>query len=216
MIVSGAVVLLRRDDKGQSVKIDPSARTSTTIRTPSAGTAIWPFESMNRTFATPEEAAKSFAIDYLGMIHARLGKTTKGDVEIFPNDRGNARTVVHVEQQPPRGWVVVGASADQIVVDQPKPGDALANPLLVSGKSVAYEAQVGVELRPFGSRTPVVTDFVMGGATDPRPFNKQIAIPSTDQPLVLILFEGDASGEQAYTKATVIPLDAASTQRGST
>jgi hypothetical protein len=80
--------------------------------------------------------------------------------------------------------------------------------MTLSGQSVAFEAQVGVQMRPFGSMSPVLEDFVMGGSTELQPFAKQIAIPSTDQPLVLVLFEGDASGAQTFTKATVIPLDA--------
>jgi hypothetical protein len=215
VVVVGAVALLRRDDKGQNVKVDPAGTTSTTVAPttpasviPSAGpTPIWPFASMNRTFATPEEAAKSFAIDYLGMTHARVGHTLVGNVEIFPNDRGNARTLVHVEERAPRGWVVLGADANEIAVDQPKAHDVLTNPLPVAGRSAAFEAQIGVELRPFGSMPPLVQDFVMGGSSDLQPFSKAITVPATDRPLVLILFEGDASGAQTYTKATVIPLD---------
>ena len=103
IVVVGAVALLRRDDKGQNVKVDPAGTTSSTANPtpgsviPSAGLApIWPFASMNRTFASPEEAAKSFAVDYLGMTHARLGATKGNDVEIFPNDRGNAARSVQV------------------------------------------------------------------------------------------------------------------------
>jgi hypothetical protein len=227
MVVVGAVALLNRDGgKKQQVNVatDSSGNTTTTANNtpasviPSAGPApIWPFASSTTTFATPEEAAKSFAVDYLGMTHARVGVSCCSPdtttVEIFPNDRGNARTVVQVKPRPrgdqPAEWVVVGATADQIVANQPQPHDALTNPLQVSGQSVAFEAQVGVELRRFGSLTPVLQDFVMGGSTEMQPFSKQIAVPATDQPLVLILFEGDASGEQTYTKATVIPLAAA-------
>jgi hypothetical protein len=141
------------------------------------------------------------------MTQARVGKVESGEVEIFPNDRGSARTVVQVEERAPRGFVVLSAAADQIKVDQPKPHDALTTTLSLSGQSVAFEAQIGIQLRPFGSTTPVLEDFVMGGGTELQPFSKQIAVPSTDQPLVLLLFEGDASGEQTFTKATVIPLD---------
>ncbi|MEY2432338.1 MAG: hypothetical protein QOC92_2063 [Acidimicrobiaceae bacterium] len=226
-LVIGAVALLRRDN-GNTVKVGiaastttaPSSTTTTANTTPASvipanpNTAIWPFDSMNRSFDTPEAAAKSFAVDYLGMTHARVGvilnaDSSRADVEIFPNDRGSARTLVQVAQQPPRGWVVLGATADDIKVDAPKPHDALPSQLTLSGQSVAFEAQVGVQLRPFGSTTSLVQDFVMGGSTELQPFSKQIAVPSTDQPLVLVLFEGDASGEQTFTKATVIPLDAA-------
>jgi hypothetical protein len=223
-VAAGTVALLSRGDDKQSQHINTatnSGNTSTTATSApptvvqSAGpTPIWPFASTNRTFATPEEAAKSFAVDYLGMIHARLGQTldtsnVRSDVEIFPNDRGNARTLVALENRDAQGWVVLSAMADQIAVDQPKAHDPLSSSMTVSGTSVAFEAQVGIQLRPFGSMTSVLDDFVMGGSTEMLPFGKQIAVPATDQPLVLILFEGDASGEQTFTKASVIPLDAA-------
>jgi hypothetical protein len=222
MLVVGAVALLRRDDGdkqtvGITATTAPVSTTATTTAAPPAtviptdpNPAIWPFDSMNRTFSTPQEAAKSFAVDYLGMTFARVGKVSSasGEVEIFPNDRGNARTVVQVEDRQSHGWVVTGAKADQIQVDTPKPHDVITDPLGISGRSVAFEAQVGIELRRSGSKTAIAHDFAMGGSTELQPFAKKIAPPSTDPPLVLILFEGDASGEQTYTKATVIPLDA--------
>ncbi|MEY2420520.1 MAG: hypothetical protein QOI95_587 [Acidimicrobiaceae bacterium] len=223
MIVVGAVALLNRDDdKGQQVNFatDSSGGTPTTASPPASvipvdsTVGIWPFASDTaRTFKTPEEAAKSFAVDYLGMTHARVGNTTGNDVEIFPNDRGSARTVVHVAELSNHNFVVVGADADQIVVDTPKPGDPLSPTLTISGRSVAFEAQIGIQLRPFGLPTPTVEDFTMGGSTDMQPFRKQLTVPKTDQAHVLILFEGDASGEQTFTKATVILLTPAGDPR---
>ena len=218
-VVVGGIALLRRDD-GDKVKVGVTASTTTTPSTTSNTTpasvipsnpfpAIWPFASMNRTFTTPEEAAKSFAVDYLGMTHARLGKTADGAVEVFPNDRGSARTLVHVEAQGARGWVVLSAMADDITVDQPRAHDPLTPHMTVSGKSLAFEAVVNVELRPFGSTTAVAQTTAMGGGTEVLPFSTTIDPSSTDQPLVLVLFEADASGEQSMIIATVIPLDAA-------
>jgi hypothetical protein len=221
-VIVGAVVLLRDDDT-QKVNVVPAASdatTSTTTTTTTSTTSttmpnpvmphIWPFESSGTTFATPEEAARSFAVDYLGMTNARLG-STEGDavaanVEIFPNSRGNARTVVILENRG-AGWVVNGARADQIVVDTPQPEDPITSPVAVSGQSTAFEAQLGLELRPLGSKTPVATGTAMGGANgEMGPFTTTIDPPSTDQPIVLVIFEGDASGEQTYTKASVVLL----------
>lgn len=222
MIVVGAVALLQRDDKGQKVNVASDSGTTTTANTtpasviPSEPIPIWPFASMNRTFATPEEAAKSFAIDYLGMTKAQVGKTTGGDVEIFPNDRASLRTVVHLEEQPPRGWVVLSAAADMIVVDTPAVHDPLRSPLAVSGRSLAFEAQINLQLRPYGSITPVFESFTMGGGTEVLPFSTTIAPPSTDQPLVLVIFEGDASGEGTMSQATVLALAAAGPPEPST
>jgi Immunoglobulin-like domain of bacterial spore germination len=230
-VVVGAVVLLNRDSKGTQKVTLQSDNTSTTPSTTQSSTpgsivpsfdeqAIWPFASSNRTFATPEEAAKSFAVDYLGMTHARLGATNDENgvknVEVFPNDRGNTRTVVRVVEQPPRGWVVFEARADEIQVDAPARNAPLTSPLSISGQSTAFEATVGVELRPFGSTTPVFTGNFMGGSNGQMgPFSTSITPPSTDQPLVLVLFEGDASGQQTYVKATVIGLSPAGTPKPS-
>jgi hypothetical protein len=222
MVVVGAVALLRRDDKSQNVRVDPAASTSTTANTtpgsviPSAGApSIWPFASMNRTFATPEEAAKSFAVEYLGMTQAHVGKTEPGyeyetNVEIFPNDRAGIRTVVRVTNYSQTGFVVLGAAGDEIQVERPTVMEnTLTSPLTVSGRSRAFEAQINLQLRPYGSTTPVAEGFTMGGGTEILPFSTTITPPSTDQPLVLVVFEGDASGQGAMSQATVIQLAAA-------
>ena len=41
------------------------------------------------------------------------------NVEVFPNDRGTARTVVRLVEQQPDRWVVFEARADEIQVDEP-------------------------------------------------------------------------------------------------
>jgi hypothetical protein len=231
MVAVGAVALLNRDDKGGqnlTVSSGPISTPSTTQNTTTPTivpsfeeTAIWPLASMNRTFATPEEAAKSFAVDYLGMTHARLGATkdengTK-NVEIFPNDRGTARTVVRVVEQRPRGWVVFEARADEIQVESPARNAPLTSPLVISGQSTAFEATVGLQLRRLDAADPVFTSNFMGGSNGQMgPFSTSITPPSTDQPLVLVLFEGDASGEQTFTKATVLTLAAAGTPQPAT
>jgi hypothetical protein len=106
--------------------------------------------------------------------------------------------------------------ADNITVDTPKPHDPLTTHVTVSGKSLAFEAVVNVELWAFGSTTPLVKSTTMGGGTEVLPFSTTIDPPSTDQPLVLVLFETDASGEQSMIQASVIPLDAAGAPEPST
>src|SRR5205814_2003474 len=140
--------------------------------------------------------------DYLGMTNAQLGQTTSGGgvttVEIFPRAGATTRTVVSVVRQPNGSWVVVGAATDEIIVEQPHPGDPVTTPLTVSGRSIAFEAQLGLELRRLGSTTAAATATALGGSTELAPFSATITPPSTNQPLVLIVFEGDASGEQTF------------------
>jgi hypothetical protein len=229
--VVAAVVVLRNDDK-QAVNVVPAASESTTTSTatttsttttsttvPAATVAhVWPVDSS--TFSTPEEAARSFAVDYLGMTNARLGQTIAGvpagsttgprvaNVEVFPNERSNARTTVNTAESAD-GWVVTGASADQIVLDTPKPHDSVSQPITVSGQGTAFEAQLGVQLRAVGSNDVLATGTAMAGANgEMGPFTTSIDPPSADEPVVLIVFEGDASGAQTMTYATVVLLGA--------
>ena len=234
VVIVGAVVLLRDEDK-QSVNVVPAASDSTTTTSTSTTTTsttttttpvstgavphIWPFDSPYQ-LSTPEAAALSFAREYLGMTNARLGQTVVGvpaapatgprvaNVEVFPNARGTARTTV-ITAETSDGWVVTGANADNIVVDTPKPHDPVTQLITVSGRGTAFEAQLGVELRALGSQTPIATGTAMAGANgEMGPFTTTIGPPSTDKPVVLIVFEGDASGEQTYTYATVVMLGA--------
>ena len=218
-VAVGTIALLTRDDnKTQQVNVatdSGSTSSSSSSVIPSGGaTAIWPFASSNTTFATPELAARSFAVDYLGMTQARVGKTEPGyeyetNVEIFPNDQATVRTVVRVTNHLQAGFVVLGAAGDEIQVEQPTIMDnTLTSPLTVSGRSRAFEAQINVQLRPYGSTTPVAEGFTMGGGTEILPFSTTITPPSTDQPLVLVVFEGDASGQGATSQATVIQIAA--------
>jgi hypothetical protein len=218
--VVGAIALLRADDDKQQVNIAGTTSTSTSTSTTATTTsttapapfptdAIWPSASMNVSYTSADEAARTFAVDYLGMTNARVGATDAAGVEIFGNARTTVRMLVQVRESAPHGFVVTGATSQDIVVDTPQPHDVLTSTLTLTGTSVAFEAQVGVELRRVGSRTPVANASVMGGSTELQPFEGSIDVPSTDRPLVLILFEGDASGEQTYTTATVLLLDAA-------
>ena len=93
------------------------------------------------------------------------------------------RTVVNVEERPGRGWVVLDAHADNITVDQPLAHDPLTSHVTVSGKSLAFEAVVNVELWPYGSTTAALKTIAMGGGTEVQPFSTTIDPPSTDQPL---------------------------------
>ena len=172
---------------------------------------IWPPDGGDgrQGYDTPADAAHFFFVEYLGMTEETLGQTTLGTdtatVEGFARGPGSARTVVDLVDTS-AGWVVAGARADEIVVDTPQPHDAIADPLTVSGRSVAFEAQLGLEVRPLASMSVVATGTAMGGSTDVQPFSTTLSVPTDEAHLVLIVFEGDASGAQTYAKATVVLL----------
>jgi len=178
-----------------------------TTTLPASFPHVWPLDTAGGS-ATPEEAAHGFFVDFLGMTEEQLGGTTldtsgRATVEGFPRGPGSARTVVDLVQTA-NGWVVTGARADQIVVDDPSPFGGVSHPMHVSGQSVAFEAQLGLELRTGGSTTVVASGTAMGGSTEMQPFDTTISPPPGDGPFVLLVFEGDASGAQTYAKATVV------------
>ena len=226
-VVLGTVALVRRDDGKSTVNVttkpSTTASTSTTATTapeptiplivPSTSRAIWPFAG-GGGFTSPEQAAKTFAVDYLGMTlavvhgtHDEGGAVT--DVDVVPNGGAAARTVVRTTRDAAGHWVVIGARADEIVLDKPAADDALASSLVISGRSTAFEAQIAIELRPYNSSEPILRTSAMGGSNgEIGPFSTTITPPSIDQPLVLLVYEADASDRGKMTKATVIPLDA--------
>jgi hypothetical protein len=206
-LVIGIVVLVPGNTSEQlDTTAAPQARAQTGVQ------AIWPFASSPTRFATPEDAARSFAVDYLGMTNAQLGATTPGadvtTVEVIPRPGATLRTVVDVVQRSSGDWVVTGANADEIIVEEPRPGDVITSPLTVSGEALAFEAQLGLELRPLGSTAVVATASALGGGSERLPFSTTITPPSTTQQFVLIVSEADASGEQTFSQATVLLLGA--------
>jgi hypothetical protein len=178
-----------------------------TTTLPASFPHVWPLDAAGG-FATPADATHSFFAGYLGMTQEQLGATTldpsgRATVEGFARGPGSARTVVGLVQTT-NGWVVIGANADQIVVDDPLPFGGVSHPMHVSGQSVAFEAQLGLELRSGGSMTVVATGTAMGGSSEMQPFDTTISPPAGDGPFVLLVFEGDASGAQSYSKVTVV------------
>lgn len=167
---------------------------------------MWPLSDAP-TYTTPEDAATTFVHDYLRMIVDVPGATASDEshasVEFFANASGAGRMLVDVVRHGD-SWYVIGSRADEIVVDAPQPNDPIHDPLTVSGRSVAFEAQLGLELRPLWSTSVVATGQAMGGSTEMQPFST--TMPGPRDGAVLIVFEGDARGEQTYAKATVVLL----------
>ena len=206
-IVIAAAVVLTRDD-GTTTVIVPAGSTSsapttssssTTPTTQAATIAIWPLPG-GAPFATPEDAAVSFARDYLGfgdpVAHPRTDT-----VEVTPNGDAGPRTTVDYAAVT-GGWVVTGARSDQVTIEQATVNAAAID---VSGKSEAFEAQIALQLRPLATTTPTATTTAMGGSTELAPYQATIGASG---PGVLIAYVPDASGRGAATAASVIVVGA--------
>jgi len=209
LVVVLAVVFTRSDDTTHVVTptTDTTSTASTTTTVPVAPTApafagmpVWPFSG---GMPSPSAAAESFATDYLGMTNPSVeadGSTVTVRV------RGRGAPVVVDTRQTQNGWVVMGASSDQIVLDGLKDGDPA--PSVVRGQGTAFEAVISIEVRPFGSLTPTEETTAMGGSSELGPFEASL---QNGAPGVLIVYEVDASGEGRTNYATVVRIDNART-----
>jgi hypothetical protein len=226
VIAAGSIVLLR-DDKGQNVSTAsdtpstvapttvPGSTTVTTAPPAPEDTAIWPLASAaSRSFDSPEAATFSFATEYLHMSdQVQVGTAVPtGDsatVDIRPFATGGPVTTVQL-QQTARGWVVLGSTTPDVQVETPKAGDVANDPLTVSGQSTAFEAVINLELRPqdTGERVGEVAATMGGANGELGPFSTTLHPPQDKGPLVLLVYEADASGQGEISAATVVRLRA--------
>ncbi len=163
-----------------------SSSTSTTVDPAVFETAVWPWIESTTRYDDPVEAAKGFALDFLGFDQVFAGQYVAGDsrsgeLEIRQFRAGPTTTVFVRQLGPDDTWWVLGSATENIRIDEP---DALAeidSPLTVSGESVAFEAVVNVELRVDGSTTPLVDGIVMGGGTELLPFEETFTFDDPDE-----------------------------------
>jgi hypothetical protein len=147
------------------------------------GQAIWPRPSSEVRFDDPAAAARSFSLYYVHFAAPvvggyRAGDSRSGEVPVRPTASGPETTVL-VRQLSDGHWYVVGATTANIVVDTPSTGGALACPLRVSGRALAFEGTVDVRIdayQPDGDRVELGSGFVTGSGSPPAgPFDGAIS-----------------------------------------
>ena len=169
--------------------------TTTTISTvpTQPGSAIWPFASTSIRFSDPVTATKRFATDYLGFASPLVGALHStapgsGQVPVKASPTGVVTTVSLRQFTSSNTWWVVGAVSPAIVVTAPPILESISSPILLTGRSTAYEAVVNVQVRQDGSLVALASGTVLGGSMGVMgPFSKSIpyAPPSSDHGAVL-------------------------------
>lgn len=72
-------------------------------------------------------------------------------------------------------WWVLGAATDDIVLDDPVPGTAIDDPLMLSGQASAFEGTVQVSVFERGDVDALGEGFVTGsGSGEPGPFEGEV------------------------------------------
>jgi hypothetical protein len=187
-VVVGALVLTGDDDEDPVVSEDTTTTTeSTTTTTESTTTTttfaptvdpavpVWPRVHTSQRFDDPVSAARSFAVDFVGMVDPVVGEFQAGDsrsgeVPVQPRADGPVSTVL-VRQLEDDTWYVLGSATDDIRLDQPAAGDDIDCPVQLAGEALAFEGHVDVSIRDDFSDEPVGTGFVQGGGGPSAPFD---------------------------------------------
>jgi hypothetical protein len=135
---------------------------------PLAG-AVWPLPDSETRYTDPVEAARSFAVDFVGFTDPVVGEflvadSRSGEVEVKPSDDGPITIVFVRKLVDDDSWWVLGSASQNVIIANPPVRATVDSPLTVSGQARAFEGNVKVELRADGAAEPLFTGTVTGGA----------------------------------------------------
>lgn len=228
VLIAAATALVARSasDDATDVATTPTtgpARTATDSSTTSiavppsdARAALWPFRGSGTRFATAEEAARSFAREFLRFREPVMGSFMAGDlrsgeIEVRASSSGPATVVMVRQLDGPGSWSVVGADTADIEVETPTAGDVLTSPTVVSGRALAFEGHVNVEVRQDGELGAIGAGFVTGGGDVPRRFEGQIPFETPGATMGAIVFFTDSAENGEVWSAEVVRVTFRST-----
>jgi hypothetical protein len=194
----------------------PTTEPSTTV--PTATTAPTPLDTSSAVFPSgpgapryddPVEAARDFAIDFVGFTDPVVGDFMPGDarsgeVEVRPLADGPPTTVFLRQLGSDGAWWVLGSATANIAVDAPAAGESISSPVAVTGDALAFEGTVSVEIRQDGTRVPVGTGVVTGGGDVPRPFSGEVELSTPTEPYGAVVFLTRSEQDGRVWEAAVV------------
>ncbi|HEX6567585.1 MAG TPA: Gmad2 immunoglobulin-like domain-containing protein [Acidimicrobiales bacterium] len=223
VIAALVAVLVWPDDEDEAVTEPPTTTTEVTASTTTTegttttvapapvdtSTAVFPDGAGTTRYDDPVEAARGFAVDFVGFTDPVVGEFMQGDarsgeVEVRPLADGPVTTVFVRQLGPDDTWWVLGSATADIAVDAPATGDAITSPVTVTGSALAFEGQVNVDVRQDGTRSPLGTGFVTGGGDVMRPFTGQIEFSApTAERGALVFMTNSAENGQVWSAAVL-------------
>jgi hypothetical protein len=189
--------------------------TSTTIgaiphRMAQPVSAIWPFAATVNRFDSPVLAAQAFTTAYLGIANPIMGVYRRGDgrsgeIEVRATPRGAATTILVRKLATTDSWWVLGASCPDITVVSPSSSETISSPVVLKGRSTAFEAVVNVDIRQDGSLTSLQRARATGGSMGVlRPFRKSITFQRPTAPRGAVLLRTISAKDGHVIEAAVI------------
>jgi hypothetical protein len=178
---------------------------------PLAG-AVWPLPDSETRYTDPVEAARGFAVDFVGFTDPVVDEflvadSRSGEVEVRPTEDGPTTIVFLRKLDDDEFWWVLGSASENVIVQRPTVRDTVDSPLTVSGQARAFEGNVTVELRADGVAEPLFTGAVTGGAgPDFGPFEGtfEFTDPGTGGGALVAIIPSAADG--SVTEAAVTRL----------
>ena len=182
---------------------------------PLAG-AVWPLPDSDTRYADPVEAARGFAVDFVGFTGPVIGDflvadSRSGQVEVKPSEDGPITIVFVRKLVDDDFWWVLGSASQNVIVQDPAVRDIVDSPLTVSGQAKAFEGNVTVELRADAVAEPLFLGSVTGGAgPDFTPFEGtfEFTDPGTGGGALLAIIPSAADGTVTEAAVTRLFFDA--------
>lgn len=152
---------------------------------PLAG-AVWPSPDGETRYTDPVEAARGFAVDFVGFTDPVVGEflmadSRSGEVEVKASEDGPTTIVFLRKLGDDDSWWVLGSASQNVIVQNPHVRATVDSPLTVSGQARAFEGNVKLELRSDVADEPLFAGNVSGGAgPDFAPFEATVEFTDPD------------------------------------
>jgi hypothetical protein len=131
--------------------------------------AVWPLPDSATRYTDPVEAARAFAVDFVGFTDPVIGTfeandSRSGSINVRSTADGPDTIIFLRKLADDDSWWVVGSASANIVVEDPDVRDVVSSPLTMNGKARAFEGTVNVALRVDGVDAPLFEGVVTGGS----------------------------------------------------
>lgn len=195
-----AVGTNNNNDEDQGVSSGSTSSTSSSIGPSSISaplnvdisSAVWPFVESTTRYTDPVDAARGFAIEFVGFVDPEIGEFQQGDSrsgEVEIRTKISEPTTVIVRKLSDDTWWVLGSATANIVVESPATGALVTSPQPLGGKARAFEGTVDVEVRQDGSKQALGNGFVTGsGGAQLGPFEGEITFSDPTEQYGTLLF----------------------------
>lgn len=160
--------------------------------------------------ASPRGAARAFATTYLSFPEPTVGtpEASSSTTAVVPVRSNPAAPVTSVAvQRVGIGWWVMGAESPDLIVEGPRGLGVASSPLLVTGRSTAYEAVINVAVRAADGTTSLGKTTAMGGSMGVMgPFETTVSFgaPPTSTGALVVTTISPKDG--SVLEATVVAL----------